>query len=80
MKKELCPKCGELGKYVKRITLDSLLKEGERERMGAEPYFFCETTDCSVVYFDEAAQSVFEKEALTIRIGIKESEAPRQIC
>lgn len=80
MKNESCPKCGESGKLVKEITLHSLLKDSEKDRLGNSPYFFCQTPTCEVVYFDETKVSVFKKDALTVRVGIKESEAPRPVC
>ena len=80
MKKEFCPECGEVGMSVKKLTLNSLLKENEKDRIGDNPYFFCKTFSCPVVYFDEASSSVFEKDALTVRVGIKESGLPRPVC
>jgi len=80
MKKDSCPGCGEPGKAVKEITLRSMLKESEKERIGADRYFFCRHPSCSVVYFDEPGESIFEKDALKVRVGIKESEAPRRLC
>ncbi len=80
MKKKSCPKCGELGKPVQEITLNSLLKNAEIGRMCPGPYFFCQTSSCPVVYFDETGNSVFEKNALALRVGVKESEAPRPVC
>ncbi len=80
MKKESCPKCGEPGKSVKEITLQSLLKENEKEHITALPYFFCKTPSCPVIYFDQSGDSIFEKNNLTVRVGIKENEAPRLVC
>jgi len=80
MKKESCPKCGESGKPVGEITLNTLLKDNEKERIGNGPYFFCQSPSCDLVYFDEAGDSLFKKDALTVRVGIKETEAPRHVC
>lgn len=80
MKEHSCPKCDTSGKSVKTITLKSLLKEQAKERIGNDSYFFCKTTSCPVVYFDQSGGSVFEKDTLTVRIGIKENEAPRHVC
>ncbi|MFK5921999.1 MAG: mercuric transporter MerT family protein [Verrucomicrobiota bacterium] len=80
MKKEFCPKCGEPGKSVKEITLQSLLKGDEKERITALPYFFCKTPSCPVVYFNPSGVSIFEKNSLKVRVGIKENKAPRPVC
>ena len=80
MKANTCPKCGEKGKAVKPITLQSLLKDSEKTRILDAEYSFCTTTSCPVVYFDDAGSSIFEKDALTVRVGIKETVAPRHVC
>ena len=77
---EHCPSCGQPGKKVKPITLNALLKPEARGRMAETPYRYCTSSTCEVVYFGEADESVFHKTDLTIRVGIKETEAPRYVC
>lgn len=75
-----CPKCSRRGKSVKAVTLHSLLNESAKSRIEDRPYRFCQSETCPVVYFDESAASVFEKDDLTVRVGIKETSAPRPVC
>lgn len=75
-----CPSCGQPGKPVKPITLESLLKPEARSRMANSPYRFCASSDCEVVYFGELDAPVFCKADLRVRVGIKETEAPRYVC
>lgn len=79
-KQKWCPFCDQPGHSVKRITLLSLLKEAFHEKVDGSDWRFCETPSCSAVYFEDAGEAVFEKNALTVRVGIKESDAPRTIC
>ena len=75
-----CPSCGENAKSVKAITLQSLLKPEALARMTEGPYRFCGSKDCEVVYFTEDWTSVFNKDALLVRVGIKEETPPRHVC
>lgn len=74
-----CPDCGRKGWKVGRITLESLLTPDAARRIGEGQYRFCETPDCRTVYFDSHG-SVFAKSDLTVRVGIKEYDAPRHVC
>ena len=86
LKPGLCPTCGRKGKSVKPITLQSLLRpefrgeiRGEiRVDIGEEMFSFCESPECTVAYFGSQG-TVFSKNDLTVRIGIKESASPRTI-
>ena len=79
----LCPTCGRKGKSVKPITLQSLLRpeiRGDiRGDIGEEKFNFCESPECPVAYFGGQG-TVFSKDDLTVRIGIKEATPPRTIC
>ena len=83
----LCPTCGSKGKSVNLITLKSLLRpeslgniRGDiRGDIGEETFNFCEGPECPVAYFSGQG-TVFSKDDLTVRIGIKESAPPRTIC
>ena len=53
-----CPLNGMKGKRVKTITLKSLLKPKALETLNAEAnYFFCDSIDCPVVYFNDRDQT-----------------------
>jgi hypothetical protein len=75
-----CPFCAQKGKPVKTITLQSLLKPDALLRMDESPYHFCSSPGCDVVYFGGQGIGTFMKRDLTVRVGIKESAAPRPIC
>jgi len=75
-----CPSCGEKGHLVKAVTMRSLLQPESLRRMTEAPYRFCATPTCQTVYFPERHGENFQKTDLTVRVGIKEVEAPRPIC
>ncbi len=74
-----CPGCGNRGKTVNRITPESLLKPDPLERLGESTIHFCATPDCQTVYYTEDGQA-FDKEDLTVRVGLKEMEDPVPVC
>lgn len=76
----ICPRCGTRGKIVEDVTLRSLIKPEELSRLTEGPYRFCATQGCDVVYFAEDGSHVFTRGDLTVRVGVKETEAPRPIC
>jgi copper chaperone CopZ len=75
-----CPRCGQPGRPVKPVTLQSLLKPEARARAGTGPHRFCPTAPCEVVYFEETGTGIFTKSDLTVRVGLKETSAPRPVC
>jgi hypothetical protein len=75
-----CPSCGETGRLVKSITLQSLLKPEALPLMDDGPYHFCGSQECDVVYFGNQGVAPFLKDDLTVRVGVKETMAPRRIC
>lgn len=75
-----CPSCGEKGKPVKKITLATLLKPEAKVRISERSYRFCSREHCEVVYFSEDRASVFNKDELLVRVGIKEIGSPRHVC
>ena len=70
-----CPVCGERGWPVPRETLEHLLRPQKRAEIIDEPYYFCETPECDIVYFADVPLHFFDKDDLTVRVGIKESES-----
>ena len=75
-----CPLCGEKGKPVQGITLQSLLKPEALLRMEESPYNFCSSPGCEVAYFGSQGIGPFMKGDLIVRVGIKENAAPRHVC
>jgi len=76
--KGLCPECGKEGPAVQKRTLESFLIEPFKIK--EEPYWFCATAECPLVYFSAGGSSVFYKADLKIRVGVKENEDPIPIC
>jgi len=75
-----CHRCGEKGRRVLREAMESLLKPKALERLRDVPYFFDRTPWCDVVYFSNEAKSYFQKDDLTVRVGLKETESPVPLC
>jgi hypothetical protein len=44
-----------------------------------DTYYFCRTRGCDTVYFDTEGTRI-TRDALTIRIGVKEERAPHLVC
>lgn len=76
----MCTLCGEKGKRVKSITLRSLLKPEALARFDGNVHHFCSNPACDAVYFSGPGIPPFLKSDLTVRVGIKEDTAPRQLC
>jgi len=75
-----CPECGRSGRGVERITLKALLRPAALARLETAAYRFCTTPTCPAVYFANEARSVYSKEDLKVRVGLKEAEDPIPIC
>ncbi|VVB90145.1 Copper chaperone CopZ [uncultured archaeon] len=77
----ICKECGSKWKPVNRITLKSLVKEPTLEAIGnPDGFYFCETPDCGVVYFNNEQQVYLHKDDVKARVGIKETENPVPVC
>lgn len=76
----MCPFSGTKGKPVKPLTLRALLKPHLRDQVRDEVYRFCGDPTCEVVYFSANGAQSFVKNDLLVRVGIKETEAPRPLC
>lgn len=80
-KPEVCPSCGQKGKPVKAITVESLLTDEARARTSTTDNFaFCPTSTCEVAYFHRQGDEVFLRREVRVRIGQKETESPRPVC
>lgn len=77
----LCPQCARSGKPVETQTLKALLCPDALARLQVEtPYLFCATPACPLVYFAADASSVYGKDEVSVRVGLKETEAPIPLC
>jgi Zinc binding domain len=62
------------GTSVDLVTVKALLTAPALRRLDGKPYRFCPEPSCDLVYFDRQADSVFVKQDLTVRVGLKETE------
>jgi len=76
----LCPRCEKKGLPVDILTLRHQLKPPRNFEINESAYFFCRTHDCPVVYFSADGKRVFEKNDLRLRVGVKETSAPHDLC
>ncbi|MCP5468546.1 MAG: MerC family mercury resistance protein [Deltaproteobacteria bacterium] len=77
----ICPKCGQKGKEVKPITLDSLLTYKAKAKLSLRKEFrFCSEADCNIIYFHPETEERFFRSDLRVRVGQKETESPRPVC
>ncbi len=75
-----CPSCGEMSRKVKHVTLESLLRPERRSDIGEDQNYVCATPRCDMVYFSASNGQTFSKLDLTVRFGLKETDAPRSVC
>ena len=77
----LCPSCGNKGKAVNRITIESLLTDEARTRVSSKDGFrFCPTPGCEVSYFHPETGERFLCRDVRVRIGQKQTKAPHPVC
>lgn len=74
-----CPRCGVTGRVVGDETIRSILKPGHAARLLGIQRRFCPTPRCSVLYY-AADGHVVEKDASSVRVGLKETEDPAPLC
>ena len=69
-----CPECGKTGKPVQGQTVKALLSVSLREVQN-NPYLFCRTESCLVVYFSADSKQYFTVEQVRERVYQKEPDA-----
>lgn len=72
-----CPRCGNAGRKVKRVTLESALRVERHADIGQGPYHVCTTPDCETVYFGPTDDATFVKSDLSVRFGLEPSHFVR---
>ena len=76
-----CPTCNRRGKSVKAITIQSLVRPASLQRLTRhDGWRFCSTRKCATAYFNEALRETVSKAEVRVRIGQKETRAPRTVC
>jgi len=76
----VCPTCGNHGNPVGPETLRALLQPSLQSYVQDATYRFCASSMCPVVYFLPGTAQTFVREQLTVRVGVKETSAPRPMC
>ena len=62
------------------VTVKALVSVAALHRLEGKAYRFCPEPSCEIVYFDRTTGSVFGKQDLSVRVGLKESEDPIPVC
>lgn len=75
-----CPVSGTAGTRVDLVTVKALLTAPALRHLDGKAYRFCPDPSCDLVYFDRGADSVFGKQDLSVRVGLKETEDPIPVC
>lgn len=75
-----CPQCGNAGRKVKRVTLESVLCAERQADIGEGQYHVCTMPDCETVYFGPVNDATFMKSDLSVRFGLKETGPSRLAC
>ena len=76
----VCPVNGARSKQVDMLTVKSLVR---RLPLGMPDtqYYFCDSSECEVVYFPLDTQApLFRRGDLVVRVGAKETEDPIPVC
>lgn len=75
-----CPTNGARSKRVNMLTVRSLVRHLPLGMPKAQ-YYFCEVTECDVVYFASKPEApIFKRADLLVRVGVKETENPVPVC
>jgi hypothetical protein len=75
-----CPVNGARSKRVDMLTVKSLVRKPPLAMPNAQ-YYFCDASDCEVVYFALDGEAPrFSREDLVVRVGAKETADPIPVC
>lgn len=70
-----CPVCGQKGKKVGGATIKAMVSISLRDVRDTQ-YYFCKTSDCRVVYFNEEGDQTFDTTQVRERVYQKEPTSP----
>jgi len=75
-----CPTNGRRSKRVDTLTVKSLVRKLPLGMPNTQ-YYFCDASDCELVYFALDAEAPrFRRKDLVVRVGAKETADPIPIC
>ena len=75
-----CPVNGRVARPVPRNTVEGLVRPEFSALLLPQQYYFCDASDCDVVYVSALADHLITKDQLSIRVGIKERLDPIPVC
>ncbi len=76
----VCPVNGARSKQVDMLTVKSLVRWLPMGMLNTQ-YYFCDASDCDVVYFAlEVEAPMFRRDDLVVRVGAKETADPIPVC
>jgi len=76
----VCPVNGARSKQVAILTVKSLVRRLPLGMLNTQ-YYFCDASDCDVVYFAlEVDGPRFLREDMVVRVGAKETADPIPVC
>lgn len=76
-----CPACGQAGRQVKPITIESLVAPEARLRVGsAEGFRFCAEPSCEIAYYRSDPLAAISRSEVRVPIGQKGDGPPRPVC
>ena len=73
-----CPRCGQPGRKVARMTLKALLRPEALPRLKSGDYRFCRTSACPYVYYGLGES--FDRKDVLVPVFQKEAEGARTVC
>ena len=75
-----CPMNGARSKQVDILTVKSLVRQLPLGMPNTQ-YYFCDSSECEVVYFPLDTQApLFRRGDLMVRVGAKETAGPIPVC
>jgi hypothetical protein len=76
-----CPKCNHPGKHINSQTIKGVLITTLEILKPGNPYYYCKTQDCVVVYFHEDGNQVITEDDLRVSVYHKHPSSPTvNIC
>lgn len=76
-----CPGCSAAGKPVKAVTLQALLTPAALASLPRrDGWRHCAAAGCATVYYHPESGEAVTASAVTVRVGTKETAAPRPLC
>lgn len=77
----LCPQCGQPGRPVPAVTVQSLVTEPAKARLRSLTGFhFCATPNCGVVYFRATSAECVSQQDVRVTVFQKSADPKRLVC